>query len=85
MMASHYPSSLYTYTRNYLLENEIAFPSLSDSEFEAWVQDLAKELEAAVADRIIEWKDARDRAMPLGELFPRKQANYPGLHISGGP
>lgn len=40
----------------------------AEEKWEAWVQDLTRELEVAVADRLLEWVNARNAGLPLGVL-----------------
>ena len=39
--------------------------SIPEDDFEEWVDALAAEFDAALADRLIEWKDARAEGWPL--------------------
>ena len=54
---------LENYARNWLSENAEDLPFLPDENderrFEAFVRELFVELDAAIADRLIEWREAR--------------------------
>lgn len=51
------------WVNDYLIEHEADFPFLPDEDdlegFDHCVADLYAELDAAIADRIIEWKETR--------------------------
>lgn len=63
------------YAADWLLDHEADFSALAgfpqeehESKWKAWTGDLAQELEAALDDRLLEWTQARNAGLPLGEF-----------------
>lgn len=43
-------------------------PEIPEEAYDDFVDDLQREFDAAIADRWIEWKKAREAGLPLGSL-----------------
>ena len=68
-------SYLAIYAADWLIDHRGDFSALAgfpeednDTKWNAWVEDLAEYLEAALDDRLLEWTQARNAGLPLGEL-----------------